>query len=153
MMGGKILFSDHLFPQANQPMCSDKQICDFIESRPGFGTLFYIVDADGPDVSINPDFAAGEASEGEMERVVRELRRKGLNVNPALLKGPDQDESEGEAPAPSKPPTKTIIRRARVALLKQIVKDQGWTDIDLEGSADYIRDAAIKKIEEAKQEE
>lgn len=150
-MGGKILFGNHLFPQANQPMCSDKEICDFIESRPGFGTVFHIVDADGRDAIANPEFAKDVPSD-DMERAIRVLRAKGLNVNPALLKGPDQDESEGEAPAPSKPPTKTIIRRARVALLKQIVKEQGWTDIDLEGSSDYIRDAAVKKIEEANQE-
>jgi hypothetical protein len=132
-------------------MCSDQEICDFIESRPGFGTVFTIIDADGRDAIANPEFAK-EVPVEDMERTIRVLRAKGLNVNPALLKGPDQDESEGEAPVPSKPPTKTLIRRARVALLKQIVKDQGWTDIDLEGSADYIRDAAIKKIEAANQE-
>lgn len=146
LLGGKIHFVDHFFPEVSQPPCSDKKICDFIETRPGFGNLFWVHRGDAEDLAVNPDALPDGVDVGDMELAARKLQQLGYNVNPALLKKDEETEPEPE-PELEEPqiPTLTKIHRSSKTELVKLVEHLGWDDIDTSMVRDSIKEAVLEK--------
>jgi hypothetical protein len=146
LLGGKIHFVDHFFPEVSQPPCGDKRLCDFIETRPGFGRLFWVHRGEAEDLAVNPDALPEGVDVGNMELAARKLQQLGLNVNPALLK---KDEEEQPKPEPEpeevQVPTLTKIHQSSKKELVKMVKHLGWDDIDTSMVRECLKEAVLEK--------
>lgn len=156
MFGGRIVFVDHLFPQRNAPPCDDPELIRWLESNPGFGKSITLYD-DTEDVPVVDPASIPEGSDVSAEALsaaMVQLKRMGMDVNPALLQKPVEteetldDEEEGEQIVNTLP-TLTYVAQANKEGLQEIVQKQGWDDINQEGTVSYLRDAIREKIKEA----
>jgi len=160
LFGGRIIFADHFFPQIKEPPCDDERLIEHIESRPGFGKSFWLyTDEDVKPPAINPESIPEGASEEGLSAAAVQLKRMGLNVNPALLKKQDaatEDPGE-ETPEPTEEPivnvlpTNQYVRTANKSRLIEIIERHGWDDIDKNGHNVYLRAAIMEKIAETHQ--
>lgn len=141
LLGGKIHFVDHFFPEVSQPPCSDKKICDFIETRPGFGNLFWVYRGDAEDLAIDPSAVPEGVDVGDMELAARKLQQLGYNVNPDLLKKEEMD-------LPLELPTLSKIHAARKDELLEMVERFGWSDINTNSNVPALKQSVISKVRE-----
>ena len=159
MLGGKILFAGHLFPPEGHPPCDDPRLIEHIESRAGFGTLFFVLNEDEKEIVINPESIPEGVSGASMSAALKNLQKMGIDVNPAFLAEAEKTtEPPPETPAPPPEgehddheintlPTLTFVRKANKEDLQRTIKVNGWEDIDLNGHNVYLRDAIREKIE------
>ena len=170
MDGGKIQFVDHFFPALGRPKCSDPTICNFIETRPGFGTIITIAEGDGEDVLLDRSKLPPGTNMNELELAARKLERMGFNVNPALLQqvakddgaaDDEQPQKAGEAhesifPDPVWPqdepkkdlyiPTKTHLSQANKEDLLEMAEKFGVTGVDETTTNAVIREALKERF-------
>lgn len=166
MMGGKVLFADHFFPQLGDPPCDDPVIIEWLESSPAFGKQIFLHSSDERPPDIKPESIpeGSTATVEDLSAAVVQLQRMGIEVNPALLKkASEEKETEvvdepAETPEPDEGepvvntlPTLTFVASARKELLQGIIEKQGWDDLNKEGTVTYLRDAIRGKVKEAQQ--
>ena len=158
MFGGRIEFVEHFFPQMKHPPCDDQEIIDWIESRGAFGktiTLYEDTEAKAPVIDPESIPEGSDVSAEDLSAAAVQLQKMGIEVNPAILQDAEEteetpDEDEGE-PAVDTLPTLTYVAKANKEDLQEVVKKQGWDDINLEGTVTYLRDAIRERIKEAQQ--
>jgi len=172
MARGKILFVDHFFPPIGRPKCSDPAICNFIETRSTFGTVITIYEGDDEDSMIDLKKVPSDVDGGELEKAARELRRMGININPALLQqvakeggADDEQPQKGEDatlesvfPEPVWPqdepkeeweiPTKTYLAQANKEQLLVLAARFGVTGVDEETTNANIREALKERFDQ-----
>jgi len=145
LLGGKIMFVDHFFPEVNKPPCGDQKLCSFIETRPGFGTQFWVHRADAEDVMVEPDAVPDGMTVDDMEGTARALQRLGLNINPSLLKKepPPEEELTDE---PLQLPSLTKVHKASKTELLSMVERFGWKDINTNTNAPALKHSVVEKV-------
>ena len=145
LLGGKIHFVDHFFPEINQPPCDDQKLCNFIETRPGFGTHFWVHRGDAEDVMVEPEAVPDGMTVNELEGAARTMQRLGLNINPSLLKKEKPPELPDE---PLELPTLTKLHASSKADLLEMVERFGWDDINTNSNAPALKQSVISKVKE-----
>ena len=135
--GKAILWDGHRYPPKGQPACTDKEIIAFIESRHGFGKLFW--EEQDPDTILgDPAKLPEDCEAAHIQRAAERLVEMGINVNPAILKDPD------EAQLPSKTSVSSMKREELEALVKKL----GWgEEIDISLKVKDLKKAIRDKIE------
>lgn len=138
--GRKIHWYGFRYPQKGHPACTDKAIIAGIESKPGFGKLFW-AEQDPEEILINPEAVPPDCEAAHLQAAARKLAQMGINVNPKLL-------LDGEKP-PEAPqlPAKTSVRTGKKDELQAMIKKFGW-DIDPDQKVKELKAAILAKIEE-----
>lgn len=142
LAGGKAIhWHGFRYPPKDEPDCTDEEIIQAIENKPGFGHLFW-EEQDPDKILINPEAVPPDCEAAHLQAAAQKLARMGINVNPKLLA---TGEKEPEAP---QLPTKTSVRTGKKDELQAMIEKFGW-DIDPTQTVPDLKKAILAKIEES----
>jgi len=135
--GKIILWDGHRFPPKGQPACTDKEINDFIESRPGFGKLFW-KEQNPDEILVDPAKLPKDCEAEHLQKAAERLADMGINVNPAILVDPDEEPQL---------PSKTSVSSMKRKELEELVKKFEWDDIDITLNVKDLKKVIREKVE------
>lgn len=139
--GQTILWHGFRYPPKSGPSCTDKKIISAIESRQGFGQMFW-EEVDPESILIDPQAVPDDCEAAILQKAARRLVTMGYNVNPKLLKKEEEPQL----------PSKTFISTAKRSELEAMIKRFGW-EIDSGLNAKDLKKAVRAKVEELSTQE
>lgn len=142
--GGVILWADYRYPPKSHRPCADARIINFIESKNGFGKMFW-EDKEPAEILIDPQAVPPDTELALLQKAAEKLTRMGMHVNPKLLKKPEEDEEP-------QLPSLTFVRSAKRSELEDVIKRFGW-EVDADLNAKDLKAAVREIVEELTAEE